>query len=138
MCAPRQLLLAAAVQCAALLAALPSGAAGQTPPASYTTAQAETGAQAFQDNCAECHMADLSESDEGPPLADEYFAAMWGGRPVRGLLDFVCKNMPLARPGSLGEETYLALVAYLLASNGAPAGDAPLTMGSEGVVAPAK
>jgi mono/diheme cytochrome c family protein len=132
------LLLCGALQSAALFLAAPCGVAGQAPLATYETAQAEAGAEAYQAHCAACHVADLSGGVEGPPLAGEYFASMWGGRPVTELLTFVRNNMPLTRPRSLDEETTLALIAYLLAKNGAPAADAPLAAGSEGVIAPAR
>ncbi len=35
--------------------------------------------------------------------------------------------MPPDRPGRLGDQTYLDVVAYLLQANGAPAGDVALT-----------
>ena len=132
------LLLCGTLQSAALFMAAPCGVAGQAPVATYETTQAESGAEAYRANCAACHRPDLSGGVEGPPLAGEYFASMWGGRPVTDLLTFVRDNMPLSRPRSLDEKTTLALIAYLLAKNGAPAGNAPLAAGSEGVIAPAR
>ena len=123
---------------AALFVAAPGGVAGQAPLATYETAQAEAGAEAYRAKCAPCHMADLSGGVEGPPLSGQYFASMWGGRSVTELLTFVRNNMPLRQRGSLDEETALALIAYLLAKNGVPAGDAPLAAGSAGVIAPAR
>ena len=119
-------------------ALLPTALAAQAAPASYTAAQAEAGAEAYQAHCAECHMADLSGGDEAPPLTGGYFASSWGGSPVRQLLQFVRENMPLTRPGSLDEQTYVALVAYLLSRSGAPAGETPLAPEAEGVVAPTR
>jgi mono/diheme cytochrome c family protein len=132
------LLLCGALLSAALFVAAPRGVAGQAPLATYESAQAEAGAEAYRANCAACHMVDLSGGVEGPPLAGEYFASMWGGRPVTELLTFVRNNMPLTRRGSLDEQTTLALIAYLLAKNGAPAGEVPLAAGSEGVIPPAR
>ena len=57
---------------------------------------------------------------------------------MRQLLQFVRENMPLTRPGSLDEQTYVALVAYLLSRSGAPAGETPLVPEAEGVVAPTR
>jgi mono/diheme cytochrome c family protein len=105
------------------LVALPGAACAQN--ASYTVEQAAAGAQAFQASCTVCHAADLS-GGEGPPLTGAAFADSWSGQSVGSLLGFLKENMPLTAPGSLSEETYLTLIAYLLSMNGVPAGAAPL------------
>ena len=64
----------------------------------------------------------------GPPLAGEAFTAMWAGRSVRELFDSA-RTMPPANPGSLSDETYANLVAYVLEMNGHAAGETPLTTG---------
>ena len=130
----RRLFLSLALTAAA--GAAPGSAAGQEAhPAPYTAAQAEAGRETYQAVCAACHMPDLAGRDDAPPLTDAYFASSWGGYPVSTLLEFVEGNMPLTAPGSLNEEDYVAVVAYLLSMNGAPAGDTPLTMGAAGVIA---
>ena len=130
----RRLFLSLALTAAA--GAAPGSAAGQEAhPAPYTAAQAEAGRETYQAVCAACHMPDLAGRDDAPSLTDAYFASSWGGYPVSTLLEFVEGNMPLTAPGSLNEEDYVAVVAYLLSMNGAPAGDTPLTMGAAGVIA---
>ena len=51
----------------------------------------------------------------------------WGRRTVRDLLSFTQAAMPPGSVGSLPEETYLDIVAFILQSNGAPAGRESLT-----------
>ena len=64
----------------------------------------------------------------GPPLAGETFRAAWAGRSVRALLDSA-KRMPPASPGSLSDEAYANIVAYVLQVNGYAAGETALTTG---------
>jgi hypothetical protein len=64
----------------------------------------------------------------GPPLAGEAFNAVWAGRSVRALFDSA-KTMPPANPGSLSDDMYASIVAYVLQVNGYAAGDTPLTTG---------
>ena len=64
----------------------------------------------------------------GPPLAGETFRAAWAGQSVRALLDNA-KRMPPASPGSLSDEAYTSIVAYVLQVNGYAAGGTALTTG---------
>ena len=64
----------------------------------------------------------------GPPLAGEAFRAVWAGQSVRALFDSA-KMMPPANPGSLPDETYASIVAYILQVNGYAAGETRLTTG---------
>jgi PQQ-dependent dehydrogenase (s-GDH family) len=102
------------------------GVAGAAP--QYTAAQAAAGKTAFDADCAVCHGNTLRNGTMGPPLAGEAFTAVWAGRSVRDLYDSA-KTMPPANPGSLSDETYASLVAYVLQMNGYAAGETPLTTG---------
>jgi hypothetical protein len=64
----------------------------------------------------------------GPPLAGEAFSTVWARRSVRALFDSA-KTMPPANPGSLPDETYASIVAYILQVNGYAAGGTALTTG---------
>ena len=64
----------------------------------------------------------------GPPLAGEAFHTAWAGRSVRALSDSA-KTMPPANPGSLSDETYASIIAYVLQVNGYAAGETALTTG---------
>jgi mono/diheme cytochrome c family protein len=94
----------------------------------YTAAQAAAGKTAFDADCAVCHGNTLTNGTMGPPLAGESFSALWAGQSVRALYDSA-KTMPPANPGTLPDETYASLVAYILQMNGYAAGDTALTTG---------
>ena len=64
----------------------------------------------------------------GPPLAGEAFHTAWAGRSVRELFD-TAKTMPPANPGSLPDQTYASIVAYILQVNGYAAGEDAFTTG---------
>lgn len=94
---------------------------------SYTAAQAREGEGAYQAACLTCHTTNLGGSGDVPALVGPPFARRWDGRPVAELNDFMREHMPRTFPGLLNDRTYLALVSYLLAKNGVPAGETPLT-----------
>ena len=104
-------------------------AAGQpAPDGVHTASQAENGRAAYTRSCAICHRTDLRGNFEAPPLAGPNFLGFWGDLTPLELVERIRDTMPPDRPGRLGDETYLDIVAYLLEANGAPAGDEPLTM----------
>jgi mono/diheme cytochrome c family protein len=91
----------------------------------YSDAQAARGREAYEYSCASCHQPDLS-GDPGkdvPALAGEEFTHSWSHHTVQDLFDLTSKQMPQDAPASLRPQTYLDLVAYLLQSNGFPAGE---------------
>ena len=108
--------------------AKPAGPAVAGAPPQYTASQAAAGKTAFDADCAVCHGNTLRNGTMGPPLAGEAFRAVWAGRSVRELYDSA-KTMPPASPGSLSDETYASLVAYVLQMNDYAAGEKPLTTG---------
>jgi mono/diheme cytochrome c family protein len=103
------------------LAAIPAQAAG-----AYMTSQANVGRDAYAEHCASCHQPDLS-GIAAPQLKGDVFRHRWRPHSTAQLLDFVKSMMPLGDVGSLSDEEYRAVVAFLLESNGAPPGGAPLT-----------
>jgi PQQ-dependent dehydrogenase (s-GDH family) len=94
----------------------------------YTAAQAAAGKTAFEADCAVCHGNTLTNGTMGPPLAGETFRATWAGQSVRTLFDSA-RTMPPANPGSLGDETYARMLAYILQVNGYAASETPFTTG---------
>jgi mono/diheme cytochrome c family protein len=94
----------------------------------YRAAQAAAGKMAFDADCAVCHGNTLRNGTMGPPLAGEAFNAVWAGRSVRALFDSA-KTMPPANAGSLSDETYASIIAYVLQVNGYAAGETALTTG---------
>ena len=119
------------VTTAALCFALGLGgsfAAGQpAQDAIHTASQAENGRAVYTRSCAICHRTDLQGNFESPPLAGTNFLNFWGDSTPGELVERIRVTMPPDRPGRLGDETYLDIVAYLLQANGAPAGDQALT-----------
>ena len=107
--------------------------AGQQTPAAgrYTGAQAAAGRTVYQMQCSSCHQPDLKGQGEAPPLAGSEFIEAWGRRSPRELLAFMQLTMPPARPGGLSEEEYVNITAFILQSNGAPAGNQALTAATE-------
>jgi alcohol dehydrogenase (cytochrome c) len=100
---------------------------GQQPPAAvYTAEQAAAGRAAYQTSCAGCHMADLGGRNEAPQLAGNNFTSTWRSRTTRDLLEFTQSTMPPSGE-SLPVEQYVNIIAYILQSNGAPAGTQPFT-----------
>ena len=71
----------------------------------------------YSDNCAVCHGSTLSNGTFGTPLAGQYFEGKWFGQTVGALYDYA-HTMPPASPGSLPDETYADIVAYILQVNG--------------------
>jgi len=108
---------------AAKPAPVATGAAPQ-----YTAAQAAAGKTAFEADCAVCHGNTMTNGTMGPPLAGESFRAMWAGQSVRTLFDSA-RAMPPASPGSLPDQTYANILAYVLQVNGYAAGETAFTTG---------
>jgi S-disulfanyl-L-cysteine oxidoreductase SoxD len=90
----------------------------------FTAEQAESGRAAFAKYCATCHMADLSGDNDVPQLAGANFMATWRRRSTKDLFDYMSGAMP-PNGGSLPAGTYASIIAYILQSNGARAGDTP-------------
>ncbi len=108
------------------------GAAVAGAPPSFTAAQATSGKAAFNSNCAVCHGNTMTNGTFAPPLAGEYFKTQWTGKTVRTLYDRA-KTMPPSSPGSLTDETYANIVAYILEFNGYKAASSPLPAGGQGL-----
>jgi len=69
----------------------------------------------------------LSGGGEAPSLAGGNFVKSWGGRSTRELYDYLRSAMPLGKGGSLSDQTYQNILAFLLEANGATAGGKPFT-----------
>ncbi len=119
----------AAVGVAAAVAFTAVSLTGQQPPPSgpFTAAQARAGATAYQTNCAACHQPDLRGQGTATTLVGPEFIGAWGSRSAGQLLSFIQLTMPPASPGVLPAETYASIAAFILQSNGARAGNQPLT-----------
>jgi alcohol dehydrogenase (cytochrome c) len=91
---------------------------------SFTAAQASAGGAAYQETCAACHRADVTTP---PPLSGAVFLGGWSTRTTEELFTQIRSTMPPDRPGTLPEQTYVNLTAYILQINGGVAGGQPLT-----------
>jgi alcohol dehydrogenase (cytochrome c) len=93
----------------------------------YTAEQANAGRATFQSTCAPCHQADLKGGTDAPQLAGSNFVNTWSTRTTADLFARIRYTMPQNSPGSLSDQDALNLAAFILQSNGAPAGTAALT-----------
>ena len=91
-------------------------------PPQFTAAQAAAGKTAYNANCAVCHGNTMTNGTFGPPLAGEYFKKPG---PARRCARSTTKRRPCRRPlpASLPDATYANIVAYILETNGARAGN---------------
>lgn len=92
----------------------------------YTQAQAERGLAAYSESCTSCHAADLRGNSNSPSLLGMSFMFLWEGKSVGELYEQVRSNMPVDRPGALGNQTYADIIAYMLQANGFPTGETEL------------
>ena len=113
---------------AAFAAALGTVTTGQQRAAepAFTAEQAAAGRAAYDANCAACHQASLAGSNEAPPLAGVSFISVWQNRPAAELITRIAQTMPPQAPGSVSPAQAADIVAYILATNGAAAGNARL------------
>ncbi len=100
-----------------------------TPPARsvrdgvYTEVQAARGKTVYLEQCVECHKEDLrGDRRMTPSLVGIAFTFRWKDKKLYDFFVGMSNTMPQSAPGSLGEETYADLVAYLLSEMGYPAG----------------
>jgi mono/diheme cytochrome c family protein len=101
--------------------------AAATVPVSFTADQVASGAEIYDRRCADCHGSTLDNGEfGGAPLNGSYFKQHWGGGTVAGLVGYAKAKMPPDRPGSLTDQNYADLTAFLLEANGYPKGDKEL------------
>jgi hypothetical protein len=76
-----------------------------------------------------CHNDDLSGGamQSAPPLAGDAFLMRWSGRNAGELLALVRLSMPAGQPRSLDEQSYLDVIAFVLARNKIALGSGALT-----------
>jgi alcohol dehydrogenase (cytochrome c) len=116
---------------ASALALLASSASAQQDTGPFTAAQAAKGHTDYSSACAACHQENLAGGGEAPSLAGGNFLKSWGDQSTRTLYNYLHAAMPLGKGGSLSDETYQNIVAFLLQANGATAGGAPFTANTD-------
>jgi S-disulfanyl-L-cysteine oxidoreductase SoxD len=97
----------------------------------YTVAQALQGAEAFAQHCAVCHGASLGGVGEAPALIGAQFISDFNGLTLGDLFERIRTTMPLNDPGGLSRDQYSDILAFVLKSNGFPAGPRELYKRSE-------
>jgi S-disulfanyl-L-cysteine oxidoreductase SoxD len=97
----------------------------------YTSEQADRGAGVYAQRCGACHGAALNGTGEAPPLIGGEFVSHWDTLTVGDLYDRVRTTMPQNDPMSMTRDEYADVLAFLLKTNGFPAGAQPLDKRSE-------
>jgi mono/diheme cytochrome c family protein len=101
--------------------------AGGSVPVSFTADQVTRGSDIYADRCVQCHGDTLDNGEfGGAPLNGSYFKKHWAGGSVAALVGFMKAKMPPDRPGSLTDQSYAELAAFLLDANEYPKGDKEL------------
>ena len=85
----------------------------------YSAEQAKRGRTTYDAKCASCH----DDGTMGPELWGDQFLAQWDTKLVGAFFSRIQTTMPEDAPGTLGENDILDVVAYVLQTNGFPAGD---------------
>lgn len=85
----------------------------------YTAEQAAKGRNVFMGACTGCHTV---ASHSGAA-----FATRWMSRPLSAFYEYVSHLMPKSAPGTLSEDEYVWVTAYVLKLNGMPPSTRELT-----------
>jgi mono/diheme cytochrome c family protein len=91
----------------------------------FTDSQIDNGRKVYTARCAGCHQANLAGQGEALPLAGRPFMAGWSNRTTQDLYNLIQSSMPKNAPGSLDDQSYADVTAFILYANGAKPG--PMT-----------
>ena len=80
----------------------------------YTREQADRGQDVYMGMCKNCHTPESHTAAA--------FTTKWNGKPLSELYGYISEQMPKNEPGSLTEQEYADVVAYVLKLNRMPAG----------------
>lgn len=95
----------------------------------FTEAQALRGQGVYPGACGRCHGSRLNGAPDDPDmlstpaLARASFLRNWEGRSLATLFEYTRATMPADNPGSLLDEEYVDVIAYMLSVSGMPPGD---------------
>ena len=95
----------------------------------FTEAQATRGQAVYAGPCGTCHGRRLNGAPDDPdmrstpPLARAKFLRGWEGRSLATLFEYTRATMPESNPGSLTDDEYVDIIAYMLSVSGMPPGD---------------
>jgi quinoprotein glucose dehydrogenase len=104
--------------------------AGSVKDGVFTKQQADRGKAIYAEQCAKCHGETLGGGD-APDLAGSEFVGRWKGNNVGAIFDLIHKTMPTDDPGSLSTRQSADVTAFILSSNGYPAGEKDLDNNSD-------
>lgn len=97
-------------------------------PALFTAKQVASGKLAYERSCVDCHGTTLDNGEfGGPPLRGRGFLRHWSSGTVAELFSDMKSTMPADRPGTLSDQAYADILAFILDGNGYPAGERELT-----------
>ncbi len=85
----------------------------------FTEAQAIEGGDRYETNCVRCHEG---IDPDGPTLRGRSFINRWRESNLDTLYTHISSRMPADGAGQLSDESYIQILAYILGSNGYPAG----------------
>ena len=93
----------------------------------FTAAQARRGDEAYQEKCSSCHGSDLHATDaEAVDLTGPAFRAKWNGRTLEERFETIRDTMPRGAPNSMGDKSYIDILAFILQFNDFPPGNQEL------------
>ncbi len=95
-----------------------AGGATASPQMAAVADQIDLGKTSYLAACAVCHGENLGGHDRAPALSGHTFDAAWAARNAFDLFERIRTTMPQSAPGTLSEENYAAIVAYILHANG--------------------
>ncbi len=93
----------------------------------YTQAQSDRGRALYGMQCSSCHGTTLEGTGQAPPLAGADFKGDWNGQTADDLFEKMQTSMPADQPGKLTRAQNADILAFLLNSNGFPAGQTELS-----------
>jgi S-disulfanyl-L-cysteine oxidoreductase SoxD len=93
----------------------------------YTPQQSDRGKALYTMQCSSCHGTALEGTGQAPPLAGPDFKGDWNGQTADDLFEKMQTSMPADQPGKLSRAQNADILAFLLNSNGFPAGQTELS-----------
>jgi mono/diheme cytochrome c family protein len=88
----------------------------------FTGAQVDEGRKVYFARCAACHLPTMAGQGDALALAGYQFMAGWSNRTTQDLYNLIHSSMPQNAPGSLDDQSYANVTAYILHANGAKPG----------------
>lgn len=93
----------------------------------YTDSQAARGDSIYHQGCNKCHGPALAGTPDGTPLTGHDFLVNWDGLTLGDLYDKILTTMPPDKPNSVAPGDIADVMAFVLAQNHFPSGQAALT-----------